>query len=67
MTYFCLAQLLTQIGVVLGYVNGTSGLTVALRLLGVGGLVLTGLWPTGCPLNQTLQDNAAGTIVVRTR
>jgi uncharacterized RDD family membrane protein YckC len=36
-------------------------------LLGIAGLLTTGLWPLGSPLSQTLQDKAAGTIVVRSR
>ncbi len=35
--------------------------------LGFAGLVTTGLWPLGNSLSQTLQDKAAGTIVIRTR
>jgi uncharacterized RDD family membrane protein YckC len=36
-------------------------------LVGFAGLLTTGLWPLGNPLSQTLQDKAAGTIVIRTR
>jgi uncharacterized RDD family membrane protein YckC len=40
---------------------------VLFLLVGIAGLLTTGLWPLGSPLSQTLQDKAAGTIVVRTR
>jgi len=36
-------------------------------LVGAAGLITTALWPVGSALAQTLQDKAAGTIVVRTR
>ena len=38
-----------------------------LRLLAFAGLLTTGLWATGNARTQTLQDKAAGTVVVRRR
>ena len=59
-----------QIGDVIGF-NNVIGprppAEVLFVLLGVAGLLTTGLWPLGSSMNQTLQDKAAGTVVVRTR
>jgi uncharacterized RDD family membrane protein YckC len=40
-------------------------LQVAISAIGGIGLLVTMLWPLGSPLNQTLQDKGAGTVVVR--
>jgi uncharacterized RDD family membrane protein YckC len=70
LAYFVLAVLWVQIGDVIGF-NNVIGprppAEVLLILLGSAGLLTTGLWPLGSPMNQTLQDKAAGTVVVRTR
>ncbi len=52
-----------------GHPAHSTAASVALFFRGVGavGFLVTMLWPTGSALNQTLQDKAAGTVVVRTR
>jgi uncharacterized RDD family membrane protein YckC len=40
---------------------------VVVLLIGFAGLLMTAFWALGNPANQTLQDKAAGTIVVRWR
>lgn len=70
LTFFTIVILWEQIAFVIStnHVTGprpiAAGIFIAIALLG---LVTTALWPTGSPLNQTLQDKAAGTIVIRTR
>jgi uncharacterized RDD family membrane protein YckC len=59
-------------GLVGGIVGGghpahttAASLQVAISAIGGIGLLVTMLWPLGSPLNQTLQDKGAGTVVVR--
>jgi uncharacterized RDD family membrane protein YckC len=70
LTFFMIVILWEQIAFVIR-TNSVTGPTpiaasifIAIALIG---LVTTALWPTGSTLNQTLQDKAAGTIVIRTR
>jgi len=70
LAFFVLVTLWDQVAIVIGFghVSGPqpAGETV-FRLVGLAGLATTALWPLGNQLRQTLQDKAAGTVVVRTR
>ncbi len=70
LTFFALGQLWIQVATVITFADTTQTRPVAstvLRLLAFAGLLTTGLWATGNALNQTLQDKAAGTVVIRVR
>ncbi len=70
LAFFGLVTFWLQISVLIGYhhVYGPEPVAwVLFRLLGTAALLATALWPLGNPLNQTLQDKAAGTVVVRSR
>jgi uncharacterized RDD family membrane protein YckC len=70
LAFFMIVTLWQQIAFVINtnHVTGPTPIaaTIFTAIAGVG-LFTTGLWPTGSPLNQTLQDKAADTIVIRTR
>jgi uncharacterized RDD family membrane protein YckC len=70
LAFVLISTLWLMIAVVIGF-NNLVGPTPAsesiFRALSVIGLLVTGLWPLGSGLSQTLQDKAAGTIVVRSR
>jgi uncharacterized RDD family membrane protein YckC len=68
--FFMIVMLWQQIAFVIGtnHVVGPTPIAASIFVaIALAGLVTTGLWPTGSKFNQTLQDKAAGTIVVRTR
>jgi uncharacterized RDD family membrane protein YckC len=70
LTFFFLVELWEQISAVIGFhhIYGSQPAAYGLfRVLALAALVTTALWPLGNPVNQTLQDKAAGTVVVRTR
>ncbi len=70
LTFFMIVILWEQIAFVIriNYVTGPSPIAASIFIaIALIGLVTTALWPTGSTLNQTLQDKAAGTIVIRTR
>jgi uncharacterized RDD family membrane protein YckC len=70
LTFFALTLLWVQVGDVIGFnhvIGPRPPAEVLFVLLGIAGLLTTGLWPLGSSLSQTLQDKAAGTIVIRTR
>lgn len=70
LTYFVVVALWAQIATLIAFrhVYGPVPLAETLfRLVTVAGLATTSLWVLGSPLNQTLQDKAADTVVVRTR
>jgi len=70
LTFFFLVEVWEQISAVIGFshVYGPAPVGESLfRLLALAALVTTALWPLGNPVNQTLQDKSAGTVVVRTR
>ena len=68
LTAFALSGLALDVGALFDLGRATvSGVAVFLQLLGAVGFFLTYLWPLGNPLNQTLQDKAADSVVVRTR
>jgi len=70
LVFFVLVSLWLQISVLIAFrhVFGPEpAAVVLLRLLSFAAVLTTGLWPLGSPTNQTLQDKAAGTVVVRTR
>jgi uncharacterized RDD family membrane protein YckC len=70
LAFFFLVEVWEQISAVIGFhhIYGPQPILYGLfRLLAVAALVTTALWPLGNPVNQTLQDKAAGTVVVRTR
>jgi uncharacterized RDD family membrane protein YckC len=70
LAFFMIVTLWVQIAFVINTNHVTSSTPVAATIFTViagVGLLTTGLWPTGSPLNQTLQDKAADTIVIRTR
>ena len=64
LVYFCLVTLWSTLGFVLVFTARGSRWPVALTYLGFAGALTTGLWPVWNPSNQTLQDKAAGTVVV---
>ena len=68
--FFFITLVWQQIADVIGFNNviGPAPLSQsAFRLVAVAGLVVTALWPLGSDTRQTLQDKAAGTVVVRAR
>jgi uncharacterized RDD family membrane protein YckC len=70
LTFFVLVALWVQIAALieLRHVYGpVPGAESLFRVLTLVGLATTSLWVLGNPLNQTLQDKAADTVVVRTR
>jgi uncharacterized RDD family membrane protein YckC len=70
LAFFVIVELWEQISALIGYhhlYGPVPAGEVLFRLLGVAALITTALWPLGNPVNQTLQDKAAGTVVVRTR
>jgi uncharacterized RDD family membrane protein YckC len=70
LAFFVFVEVWEQIGAIIGYHHLYGPVPVGeslFRLLAVAGLITTALWPLGNPVNQTLQDKAAGTVVVRTR
>jgi uncharacterized RDD family membrane protein YckC len=70
LTFFVLVVLWQQIAVIFGFhhVYGPRPSGEILFQFLAGALALTtGLWPLGNARNQTLQDKAAGTLVVRSR
>ena len=70
LAFFALALLWVQIADVIAFnhvIGPKPPSEVLFILIGFAGLVTTGLWPIGSALSQTLQDKAAGTIVIRTR
>ena len=68
LAFAALTVLWLQIANVIGFnvIGPQPPAEVLFTLLGVGGALTTGLWPLGSPLSQTLQDKAAGTVVIRT-
>ena len=69
LTFFIIVTLWVQIAFVINMNHVTGPTPVAatiFNLIAVVGGLTTGLWPIGSPLNQTLQDKAADTIVIRT-
>ena len=70
LTFALLTTFWYMIAVVIGYNNVVGPTPVSetiFRLVALIGLLVTGLWPLGSGLWQTLQDKAAGTIVIRSR
>ena len=70
LTFAALTVIWLQIAAVVGFntvIGPRPPAQVLFELVGIAGALTTGLWPLGNPANQTLQDKAAGTIVVRTR
>jgi uncharacterized RDD family membrane protein YckC len=70
LTFFFLVEVWEQISAVIGFhhIYGPEPILYSLfRVLALAALVTTALWPLGNPVNQTLQDKSAGTVVVRTR
>jgi uncharacterized RDD family membrane protein YckC len=68
LAYFFLVVLWAQISEII-YLNSPGSSPpggVLLRLLSFAGLITTALWPLANPANQTLQDKAADTVVIRT-
>jgi uncharacterized RDD family membrane protein YckC len=68
LVFFCLVPLWGLVGfiVLAASQNGIGGGWVALFQVGAyAGALSTGLWPLRSPANQTLQDKAADTIVIR--
>lgn len=66
----CSPLLWVQVRDVIGFnhvIGPRPAAEVLFVLLGIAGFLTTGLWPLGSSLSQTLQDKAAGTIVIRTR
>jgi uncharacterized RDD family membrane protein YckC len=70
LAFFLLVEVWEEISALIGF-NHVFGpvpaAEVLFRLLALAALITTALWPLGSPMNQTLQDKAAGTVVVRTR
>jgi hypothetical protein len=65
-----IVELWEQISAIIGYHHLYGPVPVGevlFRLLAIAALIATALWPLGNPVNQTLQDKVAGTVVVRTR
>ena len=70
LTFAALTVVWLQIADVIGFnhvVGPRPPAEVLFLLVGIAGLLTTGLWPLGSTLAQMLQDKAAGTIVVRAR
>jgi uncharacterized RDD family membrane protein YckC len=70
LAFFVIVELWEQISAIIGYHHLYGPVPVGevlFRLLAIAALITTALWPLGNPVNQTLQDKAAGTVVVRTR
>jgi uncharacterized RDD family membrane protein YckC len=70
LTFFVLVTLWTQIAVLIEFHHVFGPVPAAesiARVLTLAALVTTALWPLGNPVKQTLQDKAAGTVVVRAR
>jgi uncharacterized RDD family membrane protein YckC len=70
LAFFMIVTLWNQIAFVINtnHVTGPTPIVARIFSLIAGvGLVTTGLWPIRSPLNQTLQDKAADTIVICTR
>jgi uncharacterized RDD family membrane protein YckC len=70
LAFFVIVELWEQISAIIGFHHlfGPVPLAESLfRVLAFAALLTTALWPLGNPVNQTLQDKAAGTVVVRTR
>jgi uncharacterized RDD family membrane protein YckC len=70
LAFFVIVELWAQISALIGYHHLYGPVPVGevlFRLLAIAALITTALWPLGNPVNQTLQDKAAGTVVVRTR
>jgi uncharacterized RDD family membrane protein YckC len=70
LAFFAITLLWVQVGDVIGFnhvIGPRPPAEVLVVLLGIAGLLTTALWPLGSSVSQTLQDKAAGTIVIRTR
>jgi uncharacterized RDD family membrane protein YckC len=70
LAFFVIVELWEQISALIGYhhlYGPVPAGEVLFRLLAVAALITTALWPLGNPVNQTLQDKVAQTVVVRTR
>jgi uncharacterized RDD family membrane protein YckC len=70
LAFFVIFDLSAQISAIIGYshVYGPTPIGESIfRLLSFAALITTALWPLGNPVNQTLQDKVADTVVVRTR
>ena len=70
LAFFVIVELWEQISAVIGYHHLYGPVPVGevlFRLLAIAALITTALWPLGNPVNQTLQDKVAETVVVRTR
>jgi uncharacterized RDD family membrane protein YckC len=68
LTFFVLVSLGQQIALLIGFHHVFGPVPAAeslFRLLSVAGLATTSLWVLRSRMNQTLQDKAAGTVVVR--
>jgi uncharacterized RDD family membrane protein YckC len=68
---FALSGVWNMVGAIIGAGHPAhstaASLSLLFRAVGGVGFLVTMLWPTGSALNQTLQDKAAGTMVIRTR
>jgi uncharacterized RDD family membrane protein YckC len=70
LAFFVIVELWEQISELIGYHHLYGPVPVEevlFRLLAIAALITTALWPLGNPVNQTLQDKVAKTVVVRTR
>ena len=70
LAFYLIVILWVQIAFVIdtNQVTGPTPIAASIfRVIAVLGVLTTGLWAAGSPLNQTLQDKAADTIVIRTR
>ena len=70
LAFFLIVTLWEQIAFVINtnHLTGPTPIAASIFIAIAGvGVLTTGLWAAGSPLNQTLQDKAADTIVIRTR
>jgi uncharacterized RDD family membrane protein YckC len=68
LAFFFIAVLWGQVAeiIALNSLNSSPPGATAFRLLSIAALITTALWPLANPFNQTLQDKAADTVVIRT-
>jgi uncharacterized RDD family membrane protein YckC len=70
LAFFLIVTLWEQIAFVINtnHLTGPTPIAASIFIAIAGvGVLTTGLWAAGSPLNQTLQDKAADTIVIRAR